>query len=475
MTRERMAGQGDRLTGDTLLRSFHLTGGRPRVLFSHQPAPLVAAGFPVGMRQRLVDLSGSTAQPAAAVRTEDLSLTSIEGQGDCRGYPRSRWTEEFRFGDGSGERTASALRQRAPTLCMFTARQEQFALPAVAGHVATTLENNMMVRSSAFRRLATLGTAAAAAVPQFAARAETQQRATVPLSSTVELVANVISSPGTNQPIRATGNVIVKGPQGILYADQVDVIRETGPAPPGTPRSPVQVAKATGHVRVSRQSKPDERLEATGTAGTFWPGTHKATLTGGVTVTATSPQLQEPAVLTGSRAEMNLAARTAEVFRTPQQQVALKLLPKQATAPVNLTGDRILMENATDRVTATGSPVLTGEQGIMRAEKIWFTVDPDAKNVKEVHGDGSVNIDAHDPQQGRLQATSQHAVMNQVTNDAVLTGDVDSTITRPDDPAPQALQTDQLIYNVKTGAFQATALPDKRVRARFHPTPKANK
>src|SRR5439155_22348683 len=184
----------------------------------------------------------------------------------------------------------------------------------------------------------------------------------------------------------ATGNVILTEPQGELRADRVDVVQEVQQSSPGAPRSPVQVAKATGHVRITSQPKPDERLEATGAAGTYRPGTQKATLTGGVTVTATSPQFQSPAVLTGARAEIDLAQRTAEVFRTPAEPVALKVLPKQATTPVRLTGDRILMENAANRVTATGSPVLTGEQGTMRAERIWFAIDPEAKDIKEVHG-----------------------------------------------------------------------------------------
>ena len=46
----------------------------------------------------------------------------------------------------------------------------------------------------------------------------------------------------------------------------------------------------------------------------------------------------------------------------------------------------------------------------MRAERIWFAIDPQAKDIQEVHGDDSVKIDAQNPERGKLHATAQHAV-----------------------------------------------------------------
>ena len=59
--------------------------------------------------------------------------------------------------------------------------------------------------------------------------------------------------------------MILTGSQGTLRAEHVEVVPQ--PATAGsTARSAVQVAHATGSVRVTSQPKPDERTEATGTA-----------------------------------------------------------------------------------------------------------------------------------------------------------------------------------------------------------------
>src|SRR5262249_11831874 len=216
----------------------------------------------------------------------------------------------------------------------------------------------------------------------------------------------------------AVGNVVLTSPRGVLYADQVDATPTK--AAGGSSRPAVQEARATGNVRITGQPKPDERMEATGAAGTYWPGSQKATLTGGVIVAMTSPQLQEPAVMTGAKADIDLAKHAADVTRTEAAQVSLKLHPKAdssssgsaAAGPVRLEGDRIRMESATNRVTATGSPVMTGEQGTLRAEKIWFDIDPKANDVKTVHAAGSVRIDSDDPQKGSFHGTSDEGVMN---------------------------------------------------------------
>jgi lipopolysaccharide transport protein LptA len=393
MTRERLAGAGERLTGDTTLRQFRLTGGRPRVTFYEQPAPLVLAASP------------------PVTRIQEMTSTHS-------------W-------------------------------------PIVCAAISTVL------------------LAAVASSPAAASR----QQISIPTGETI--VADAISG-RIGVAVHAIGRVVMTGTPGsprTLEADRVDV-NQSKPGS-GTARSAVQEARATGHVRLTSRPKPDERMEATGAAGAYWPGNQKATLTGGVTVTMTSPQLLEPAVLTGSRAEIDLAHRAADVFRSDAAQVALRLHPKAqaphsgstapstgAAGPVRLEADRMRMDNAANRVTATGSPVLLGDQGTVRGQTIWFDIDPKANDVKTVHASGSVLIDSQDPQRGTFHAKSDEAVMNRDSNTVILTGNVHGTNTRPDEPRPETLQTDVLIYNYQTGEYSMNSAGEARSQVQFTPKPK---
>jgi lipopolysaccharide transport protein LptA len=394
MTRGRVAGAGERLIGDTALRRFRLTGGRPHITLSEQAVPLVVSVHGAG--------------PGAL---------------EAVGSPRAR----------GADRSKTMIGSRSPV---------------------------RLARSSG---VTVLAVALLAGSPAEAARPSYQ-------SSEMRIEADDIS--GDPSRYEATGNVVLTGKGGTLRADRVVVTPAPQQGTAGNSRSPIRVARAVGSVRITSQPKPDQRMEATGAEGTYWPGTQKATLTGGVKVTMTSPQLQEPAVLTGARADMDLAKRTAEVTRTQAAQVALRLRTKQATAPVRLDADRMVMDSTANRVTATGSPVLTSSEGTVRAERIWFAIDPEAQDVRQVHAEGAVRIDAQDPEQGRFQAAAREGVLNRAANTVVLTGDVQGTRTRPGDTEPEKFETDEFTYNLKTGAFRARALADRPVQATFRPKAK---
>jgi lipopolysaccharide transport protein LptA len=387
MTQGRLAGAAGRLTGDTTLRQFHLTGGRPKVTFYNQAAPLVTAAVDIPRRRPVPN-------------------------------PRS-WL-----------------------------------------------------------RMALVGAPVVLAAVHVSAAPAMRQKVTLNTGETVE--ADDISGV-VGVVVHARGRVMVTGApsaQRTLGADQIDVTQSKSPA--GSSHSAVQEARATGHVRMTSQPKPGERMEATGAAGTYWPGTQKATLTGGVTVTMTSPQLQEPAVLTGAKADIDLAQRAADVTRTEAAQVSLKLRPKAdssssgspAAGPVRLDADRIRMENAANRVTATGSPMLTGDQGTVRAEKIWFDIDPKANDIKMVHAADSVRIDSQDAQGGAFHGMADEAVMNRADNTVVLTGNVKGTHSRPDVPEPDRFSTSVLTYNQKTGEYRMGSSDETRSRVTFKPRPK---
>ena len=326
----------------------------------------------------------------------------------------------------------------------------------------------------------TSGAAGLAAFPMAATHAAQRNKAT--LSSGVTVEADRLSYDPTTG-VHAEGDVVLTSSQGVLRADRVDAAPAAPKPAPGTTRSAVREATATGHVRLISQSKPDEKMEATGAAGTYWPAEQKATLTGGVTVTMASPQLQEPAVLTGASADMDLAKRSAIVVRTEAQPVMLKLRLKADTThstgstapagPLELEADRMVMENAANRVTATGSPVFTAEQGTVHADRIWFDIDPKVRDVKTVHAVGAVRIDSEDPQRGSFHGTSREAVMNREDNTVVLIGDVHGTQIQPGEPEPRQFQGEKLTYNLKTGAWEMNSSGETRAQVRFKPKPKA--
>jgi lipopolysaccharide export system protein LptA len=416
MTRGRMAGRGERLIGDTTLRAFRLAGGRPHLTFFPEPAPLVAAG-PIagsGMPEQGIREQGRVAEAPASLASKWSPMAKRQSALSASGFPR--------------------------------------VLPTLAGVSLLALP-----------------------FPAPPAEARTQLR--LP-SSGVEVTADDINRDQAG--VHATGNVIVTGSQGTLRADRVDVVPEEGSGKPGR-AGPVRVVRASGSVRITSQPKPDERMEATGPLGTYWPGTKKAELTGGVTVRMTSPQLQEPAVLTGSRADIDLEKRSAEVVRTEPAQVALRLVPKpkpgaagQAAAPmpVRLNADRVRWENATNQVTATGSPVMTGENSSVRAERISFLIDPQVNDVRTVHADGAVRIDSRNPEQGEFHATARQAVLNRGEETVVLTGNVDGKHTRPGETEPETFQTDELTYNFNTGGFHMRSAGEQKARLTARPKKK---
>jgi lipopolysaccharide transport protein LptA len=323
-----------------------------------------------------------------------------------------------------------------------------------------------MPRPSLF--LAVLG-AGLAALPLQAAPAETRPYVDIP--GKVRVVADSFDV-DPDGAVHARGDVELRASQGTMRADRVDVSPQGGKAP----ATAVRVARATGNVRLTSQGQADQQMDARGDAGAYWPATQKAELTGGVTVTMTSPRLKEPAVLKGARADLNLAQRTAEVTRAPAAPVSVRLLPKQqVSSPVLLEADRVRLESATNQVTATGSPVLVSDQGTVRAQKIWFAIDPKANDIHSVNAEGSVRIDSKDPQRGQFQATSREAVLTRADNTVVLTGDVEGSLVRPDQPEPQTFRGGELTYNFKTGAFRLGAAGERPARVTVKPKPRATK
>jgi lipopolysaccharide transport protein LptA len=194
-----------------------------------------------------------------------------------------------------------------------------------------------------------------------------------------------------------------------------------------------------------------------------------------------SPQLQEPAVLTGARADMDLAKRSATVVRTEAQPVMLKLRLKAdttnsagstaAAGPLELEADRVVMENAVNRVTATGSPVFAADQGTVHADRIWFDIDPKARDVKTVHAVGAVRIDSQDPERGSFHGTAREALLNRADDTVVLTGDVHGTQIQPGNPDPNQFQGEKFTYNRQTGAWEMNSSGETRAQVRFKPKP----
>src|SRR5207245_736140 len=154
--------------------------------------------------------------------------------------------------------------------------------PLVVASIANTgrpspVPRNLIMRNPAAPSLVafTSGLAALAAFPLMATPTATRSHYR---ASGVQIEANDIQ--GDRTAVHATGSVVLTSSQGDLRADRVDAALASQKAAPGAARSAVREATAIGHVRMISQSKPDEKMEATGAAGSYWPAEQKATLTG---------------------------------------------------------------------------------------------------------------------------------------------------------------------------------------------------
>jgi lipopolysaccharide transport protein LptA len=316
----------------------------------------------------------------------------------------------------------------------------------------TRLNSDSPARSRAYARsygrllLAGLACAAAAAAGLLTAhQAEAQQTATY---GEVTVTAASLDYDLEARQMIAVGNVVLVTKDSRLTSDRMTVQM--------TPARELEWAKCVGNVYVEKR-KPEENSVMTGRGQTldYSETEQKADLQGDVVVQQSSPRLAKPAVITGSRVDMNLATEENVVHRSEKEQAKVHIEPKgqpdePAPEPVDLIADRIDMKGATQEYVATGKPVMIRPTSKLQAKRIRFQVEEETQDVKLAYGDDDVIFDGQGQNGSVIHATGDDAVYNKELNEITLTGTVHATSKDPEDEHPTVYQGDKFIYNTVT-------------------------
>lgn len=187
----------------------------------------------------------------------------------------------------------------------------------------------------------------------------------------------------------------------------------------------------------------------------------KATLEGDVQVEQDSPRLAKPALITGSRIDMDLKNGVNVVTRSPATQAKVHVESKgtegkPAPEPADLVADRIEMNSRTQEYVATGKPAMVRPSSRLQAKTIRFNVDEQTNSVKTAYGDGDVVYQARDEKGAITQARGDKGSYTAEINELVLEGMVHATVKQPEDDQPTVYQGDKLVLNTRTNSGKLT-------------------
>ncbi len=250
----------------------------------------------------------------------------------------------------------------------------------------------------------------------------------------------------------AKGRVEVTSPRGHLLADAATL--QT------TPKQEIDWVKVTGNVRLRQKRENGVIMSATGAEGEYRELAQTANLTGGVTLRYEGANLNQPAVMTGARADMNLKAETSVVTRAQSAPVKVVVTPKPkppaagqpapaTPEPVELYADRIESDAKANTYIATGSPYMIRGTSRMSAEKLSMVIDPQTNDLKQANAEKNVTFDGMDADGAKLHATGDHAVYEAATTTLTVTGRITGTKT-PKEGAPHKLFGRRFVYNTQS-------------------------
>jgi lipopolysaccharide transport protein LptA len=253
-----------------------------------------------------------------------------------------------------------------------------------------------------------------------------------------------------------------------------------------TMKRELEWSKCEGNVFVEKKNQQDgTSMTARGRTLEYYDQEQKANIKGDVVVYQSSPRLAKPAMVTGSRVDMDLKTKQNVVFKSADSQAKVhvepkgepgadakgqdgkrqegKPEPKTAAAsgppePVDLVGDRIEMNSATQQYVATGSPVMVRPTSRLEARKIHFQVEEKGNDVKVAYADDDVVFDGQGQNGSVMHATGDHGVYTRDINEIVLTGTVHATTKDPGDDEPSVWQGDKFVYNTLTRAGRLLSL-----------------
>jgi lipopolysaccharide transport protein LptA len=306
------------------------------------------------------------------------------------------------------------------------------------------------------------GTRAAGAPAQPAqpdrAAASTQKPVQQKFGETTVTAANIDYDLGKRLVI-ATGSVELISGNNRLTSDKMTVQMAANRG--------LQWARCDGRVYIEKKD-PEGGRNITGNSDKleYFETEQKANLQGDVTVNLASPRLAKPAVVTGSRMDINLATQENVVHRSPDAQAKVHVEPKgqegkPAPEPVDLVGDKIEMNGRTQEYRATGKPMMVRPSSKLQAKTIRFQVEEASNEVKVAYAEEDVIFDGKGETGSTIHTTGDHAVFTRETNELVLTGNVVAHIKEPDEDEPSVYKGDKFIYNTLTRAARLIGSPTR--------------
>lgn len=303
-------------------------------------------------------------------------------------------------------------------------------------------------------RLALLGAAlvlasAAGFVPARPSEAQTesgQQRQK--FGETVITADDIDYDLGKKQVI-ASGNVELISADSRMTSDKMTVQMTQARA--------LDWAKCEGKVYIEKKNpeQPGTEMEARGQVLDYSEVNQTATLHGGVIAHVASPRLAKPAVITGSRVDMNLKTKENVIHRSPEAQAKVHVEPKgddknSMPEPLDLVGDQIEFNGRTQEYKATGKPMMQRPTARLQARVIRFTVEESTNDVKMAYAEKDVVFDGQGENGSMVHATGDNGVFDRANNEIIITGMIHATQKEPGDDRPTIYEGGKFTYNTRT-------------------------
>jgi lipopolysaccharide transport protein LptA len=415
-----------------------------------------------------------TSDGAATMRAERMSWRAANGALQASGHVEvQRTSARARCEQLQGDtRIRRVLLTGSPRIELEGGK----SLRGTAGTTRRRVGASRSVRRGAFAAALALGLGAAAEVGQAVSlptaldrQADSlphpQQRRDVPAQGIV-LVADRMMGDWVALNLELVGKASLTSPETVMTSERMTLKGEKG-------GNRIASATASGSVRLRTLRDDNSTLTATGTAATYLPAEDRATLTGGVKLQFTSPQLAEPATLAGERVELALSSGKAVVYRTPAAPVVLVMRPKGGEGPVELRAERIEMDTRGGAVTAVGDPVMKHPQGTLAADKIWFDLDKATNDVREARAAGNVRFNAAWEDGRTAQGHSERATFERPEHRITMEGKVQLTQNAPGLEAPRQLSGETVKFDLKTRQVDVLGSSGKQAEftAPFTPKP----
>lgn len=278
--------------------------------------------------------------------------------------------------------------------------------------------------------------------------AQTQDQQQQKFGETIVTADNIDYDLGKKQVV-ASGNVELISGESRITSEKMTVQM--------TPARGLDWAKCEGKVYVEKKNPQEGTgMEARGQTLDYSETNQKAVLDGDVTAHMLSPRLAKPAVITGSKVEMDLKTQQNVVFRSPAAQAKIHVEPKgeegkKTPEPLDLTADKIEMNSVTQEYIATGKPVMQKPTSKLQARRIRFVVESNTNDVKTAYAEQDVIFDGKGENGQVIHTTANNGVYNRDNTELVLTGMVQAQIREPGDDRPTVYQGAKFIHNTVSG------------------------